>query len=212
MRITALGLELLGCVVLVFSMPQMPENGGDDGFGMVDSPPAVASAIDVLANMESLNMDRRLLQNLPQEVLFTLLKSLVNSDSMKNKMPVQEEEIQQNVVDPIEVCPESDKKGIPHYCKDLVDGMYQDPWNPWCGYIECAGGIPKRRVCKRGRWMDTKSRLGKTQQDMCQLPLEFSKEPCSMWTDMDMCRNAAKLATPEPAGPQTPPGEEFAES
>ena len=39
---------------------------------------------------------------------------------------------------------------------------------------------------------------GKTQKDLCQMPINRSytvSEPCTMWTDMDMCRNAAKVET-----------------
>ena len=47
------------------------------------------------------------------QVIYTLLKNLANSGYMQQKAP--EEDARVNVVEPVEVCPESDKDGIP--CK-----------------------------------------------------------------------------------------------
>jgi len=35
----------------------------------------------------------------------------------------------------------------------LEDGLYYDPWNPWCGFIRCTGGIAERICCKKGTWL-----------------------------------------------------------
>ncbi|CAH1789893.1 unnamed protein product [Owenia fusiformis] len=33
------------------------------------------------------------------------------------------------------------------YCFSLRDGTYWDPWNPYCGYIDCSGGVTYWRSC-----------------------------------------------------------------
>ena len=43
-------------------------SGGDEGFGMVDTPPHLASAIDALSKIPGLNMDPALLKTLPSDV------------------------------------------------------------------------------------------------------------------------------------------------
>lgn len=176
-------------------MPQ--KNDGDgDGFGMMDQPDMSAS-IRALLNVPGLDIDPELLKTLPPAVLKTLVMNLANTGYVEQNKPVRKVE-PVPVPPPIEVCPETDKDGIPHYCRNMMDDMYHDPWNPWCGYIECVGGMAKRKVCKQGSWMDNKFTLGKTQKQLCQMPFSRSGAiPCSMFTEQDLCRNAAKVASPE---------------
>ena len=39
------------------------------------------------------------------------------------------------------------------YCAELADGYYYDPWNPWCGYIECDAEKATRHCCSGDTWM-----------------------------------------------------------
>ena len=59
----------------------------------------------------------------------------------------------------------------------LEDGLYFDPWNPWCGYIECSDGVAERVCCKQGTWLGPMLMLKSTfkvyiQCDNCDLMLQ----------------------------------------
>jgi len=87
------------------------------------------------------------------------------------------------------------------YCLDLADGNYYDPWNPWCGYVECRANKPSRRTCPFGRWMGVPVTTDGTfmaQVDMCRVRLP-SKSPrgsssrATCWettTQENLCRQA----------------------
>ena len=48
---------------------------------------------------------------------------------------------------------------LPDYCRKLKDGLYFDPWNPWCGFIRCEDHVASRQVCADGTWMGLNNAL-----------------------------------------------------
>lgn len=80
------------------------------------------------------------------------------------------------------------------YCNSLVDGKYYDPWNPWCGYVECSDGHSVRLTCPQGHWMGV-SDGSMTQLDMCRrgLPLHTSCTETTM--QRDLCRMAEAVSS-----------------
>ena len=98
----------------------------------------------------------------------------------------------------------------------MPNGQYNDPWNPWCGYIECKHGVASRQVCASGTWMGfgeverpAKATSGATDEaerkpiekqeaqqpmlmsraDICRRGLRqvISNKACSAHTDYNLC-------------------------
>lgn len=86
------------------------------------------------------------------------------------------------------------------YCVQLENGLYYDPWNPWCGYIECDGGVARRVCCKAGTWLGLMKPIRITQKDLCRktLRLKISNEKCPIPTTLNMCKTAEKVEKMNP--------------
>jgi len=101
-----------------------------------------------------------------------------------------------SVPTPKAYCAEESATNLKYYCNGLHDGQYFDPWNPYCGYIECMDQAPQRRICTKGTWMGSEYAM-KGQDYMCRRGLtETMKQvtpgdQCSMKTDLlALCQNA----------------------
>jgi len=101
-----------------------------------------------------------------------------------------------SVPTPKSYCNEESATNLKYYCNGLHDGQYFDPWNPYCGYIECTEQAPQRRICTKGTWMGSEYAM-KGQEYMCRRGLNgIMKEvkpgyQCSMKTDLlALCQNA----------------------
>jgi hypothetical protein len=79
----------------------------------------------------------------------------------------------------------------------MDNGQYYDPWNPWCGYIECRDGLAIRRICQSKTWMGMGrgDQLFMTKDDMCRRPLGsvIVNQRCVEATDSDMCDKTKQL-------------------
>lgn len=81
------------------------------------------------------------------------------------------------------------------YCSGLSDGLYHDPWNPWCGYVECTSGRAVRHTCARGSWMGMpvhdsdrhQHSHGMTQLEMCRRPMFVSHACRESTLLMNLC-------------------------
>jgi len=86
------------------------------------------------------------------------------------------------------------------YCMKMSDGQYHDPWNPYCGFIQCSGGSATRRICQSGTWMgmnvgrgsaDRSEEAPLTINDICRRKLKDAIEEyaCIEQTALRLCKN-----------------------
>jgi len=79
------------------------------------------------------------------------------------------------------------------YCLKMENGLYYDPWNPWCGFIECQDGVATRKVCEPYTWMGMgmTNILSVNKNDMCRkrLASEPTNLRCPETTEFAMCED-----------------------
>src|SRR5664279_5726214 len=85
------------------------------------------------------------------------------------------------------------------YCLKMDNGQYYDPWNPWCGYIECLDGAATRRCCRTGSWMGMGTgpddNMFMTKDRMCRRALvkKVNDRRCAETTEYDLCGKTKQL-------------------
>lgn len=90
------------------------------------------------------------------------------------------------------------------YCRGLNNGFYHDPWNPWCGYIECMNDVSYRISCKNHTFIDVMSNLKISQKSLCRKSLDTViqwKGQCPDFNEGNICIQTAGVEFGNPPYP-----------